>query len=225
MRFPEQQFKPKIDGAVGDRALLAEGRFRRFSGTIMDEMAVPGNRRQAGGKKLSQNTLRCNGGYKMIKRAKIVFKAIKIKNGNRRASGGAKMARKAAIAIFLAALVMVSALISTAQAADRKTRVVSFLSSGLKTAATAQSSAFDVSAYTEGQIFIDVTAEAGTSTLDVIVQTSPDNVTWYTHTTVAQITATGQTRAAVSNFGNYMRIAYTVAGTSMTFSVVGVFKN
>lgn len=161
----------------------------------------------------------------MIKRAKIVFKAIKIKNGMDGASGGAKIERKAAVAIFLAAIVMVLALISTAQAEDRKTRVVSFLSSGLKTAATAQSSAFDVSAYSEGQVFIDVTAEAAVSTLDVIVQTSPDNVTWYTHTTISQITATGQTRSAVSNFGNYMRIYYTVGGTSMTFSVVGVFKN
>lgn len=113
----------------------------------------------------------------------------------------------------------------SAQAGDRKTRKISFLSSGLKTAATAQSSAFDVSSYAEGQIFIDVTAEAGTSTLDITIQTSPDNATWYTHTTVAQITATGQTRAAVTNFGNYMRIYYIVGGTSFTFSVTGVMKN
>jgi hypothetical protein len=116
-------------------------------------------------------------------------------------------------------------LASPARAEDRKTRLVTFLSSGIKTAATAQSSAFEVSAYTEGQIFIDVTAEAGTSTLDVTVQTSPDNVTWYTHTTIGQISATGQTRAAVTNFGNYMRINYTVGGTSFTFSIVGIFKN
>ena len=70
-----------------------------------------------------------------------------------------------------------------------------------------------------------MTAEAGASNLDITIQTSPDNVTWYTHTTVGQITATGQTRAAVTNFGNYMRINYVVGGTSFTFSVVGVFKN
>jgi hypothetical protein len=108
---------------------------------------------------------------------------------------------------------------------DRKTRAITFLSSGLKTAATAQSTGFDVSAYNEGQVFVDVTAEGGASTLDITVQTSPDNVTWYTHTTIAQITATGQTRAAITNFGNYVRINYTVGGTSFTFSVVGVFKN
>jgi len=104
-------------------------------------------------------------------------------------------------------------------------RTITFLASGLKTAATAQSTGFDVSAYTEGQIFIDVTVEAGTSTLDITVQTSPDNAVWYTHTTVSQISAIGQTRAAVTNFGNYMRINYIVGGTSFTFSVTGVFKN
>lgn len=108
---------------------------------------------------------------------------------------------------------------------DRKTRVITLLSSGTYTAATANSTAFDVSAYTEGQIFVDVTAEAATSTLDIIIQVSPDNSVWYTHTTVSQITATGQYRAAITNCGNYLRINYTVGGTSFTFSVTGVFKN
>jgi hypothetical protein len=123
--------------------------------------------------------------------------------------------------ILIAQLVAVSAL----RADDRKTRVITFLSSGIKTAATAQSTAFDVSAYTEGQIFIDVTVEAGTSTLDITIQTGPDNATWYTHTTVGQISAIGQTRTAITNFGNYLRINYIVGGTSFTFSVTGVFKN
>ena len=125
------------------------------------------------------------------------------------------------VVIFIAAFIAVS----PARADDRKTRQVVFLSGGLRTAATAQSTGFDVSAYTEGQIFIDVTAEASTSTLDITIQTSPDNAVWYTHTTVGQISAIGQTRAAVTNFGNYMRINYTVGGTSFTFSVTGVFKN
>jgi len=124
-------------------------------------------------------------------------------------------------AIFIAEIVTAS----PARADDRKTRVITLLSSGIKTAATAQSTAFDVSSYTEGQIFIDVTVEAGTSTLDITVQTSPDNAAWYTHTTVGQISAIGQTRAAVTNFGNYLRINYVVGGTSFTFSVTGVFKN
>lgn len=128
----------------------------------------------------------------------------------------------AALAVILGVQLVMASLLP---AEDRKTRLVTFLASGLKTAGTAQSSAFDVSAYAEGQIFVDVTAEAGTSTLDVTVQSSPDNVTWYTHTIVGQITATGQTVAELANFGKWMRISYTVGGTSMTFSVVGMFKN
>jgi len=127
--------------------------------------------------------------------------------------------------ISILVVLALQVLATNAQAEDRKTRAITFLSSGLKTAATAQSTGFDVSAYNEGQVFVDVTAEGGASTLDITVQTSPDNITWYTHTTIAQITATGQTRAAISNFGNYVRINYTVGGTSFTFSVVGVFKN
>ena len=133
--------------------------------------------------------------------------------------------KRMAAMILVAIIATATAVIPPAEAQDHKTRVITFLSSGLKTAATAQSTAFDVSAYSEGQIFIDVTVEGGVSTLDVTIQASPDNVTWYTHTTVAQITGTGQTRTAITNFGNYLRINYTVGGTSFTFSVVGVFKN
>lgn len=122
-----------------------------------------------------------------------------------------------AIALFLAA--------DFAMAGDRKTRVVTFLASGVRTAATAQSSGFEVSAYAEGQILINATAESGTSTLDIIIETSDDNSTYYTHTTIGQITATGKTRQAITNFGKYVRINYTVGGTSFTFAIVGVFKN
>ncbi|MGD0020825.1 MAG: hypothetical protein ABSC54_00835 [Smithellaceae bacterium] len=128
-----------------------------------------------------------------------------------------------------ASLVIVSVLILTPfspiAAADHATRVISFLSSGVKTAATVQTSAFEVSAYTEGQIFVDVTVEASTSTLDITIQTSPDNITWFTHTAMTQITGTGQYRQAITNFGKYVRLSYTVGGTSYTFSVTGVFKN
>ncbi|MCE5212987.1 MAG: hypothetical protein LLG40_15705 [Deltaproteobacteria bacterium] len=135
------------------------------------------------------------------------------------------MAGRRGFAIFLAVLIATATLISPVWAQDHKTRVITLSSSGLKTAATSQTSAYDVSAYSEGQIFVDVTAEGSVSTLDIIIQTSPDNVTWYTHTTMSQITATGQVRQAITNFGNYIRIYYTVGGTSFTFSVTGVFKN
>ena len=49
--------------------------------------------------------------------------------------------------------------------------------------------------------------------------------TYYTHTTMSQITATGQYRQAITNFGSYVRLNYTVGGTSFTFAAVGDFKN
>jgi len=159
------------------------------------------------------------------KRFKWPLKALFQYRTANEARNGLKIQPRPNLACVLAALVLIVTPFWQVMAADHTTRTITFLSSGIKTAATSQSSTFDVSAYTEGQIFVDVTAEGGSSTLDIIIQTSPDNVTWYTHTTISQITATGQTRAAVSNFGNYMRIYYTVGGTSFTFSVVGVFKN
>ncbi|MFA5423043.1 MAG: hypothetical protein WC374_04230 [Phycisphaerae bacterium] len=161
----------------------------------------------------------------MKKRFKMAFKPLFRFVTINRAGRGGKIENRHGFAVCVAALVMVLTLISPVWAQDHKTRLISFSSSGVKTAATSQTSAFDVSAYSEGQIFVDVTAESGTSTLDIIIQTSPDNVTWYTHTTISQITATGQTRQAITNFGNYLRIYYTVGGTSFTFSVSGVFKN
>lgn len=123
------------------------------------------------------------------------------------------------------ALLAVIALVTSADAADRKTRVIAFLSSGTFTAATAFSTGFDVSAYNEGQILVNVTAEADTSTLDITVQTSDDNSTYYDHTACAQITATGQYRYAITNFGKYVRLKCVVGGTSFTFEAAGVFKN
>lgn len=114
---------------------------------------------------------------------------------------------------------------SPAGAGDHATRNVTFKASGAVTASTAQTSGFDVSAYIEGQILTNITAESGVSTLDITVQTSDDNSTYYDHTTCTQRTATGQYRTAITNFGKYIRLSYTVGGTSMTFAVVGVFKN
>jgi len=135
--------------------------------------------------------------------------------------------RGIALAAILAALVglILQVLAVPAQAADHKTRTIALLSSGTYTAATGYSTAFDVSAYSEGQVFVSVTAEADVSTLDVTIQVSPDNTTWYTHTTIGQITATGQTRQAISNFGNYVRIKYVIGGTSFALSITGVFKD
>lgn len=161
----------------------------------------------------------------MINRVKMRFKALSPVGIGNGASEGVKIKIRRCLTRSLAAFIIILTLVLPSAASDHATRTITLLSSGVKTAATAQSTAFDVSAYQEGQILVDVTVEASTSTLDIVIQTSPDNVTWYTHTTISQITATGQYRQAITNFGKYLRISYTVGGTSYTFSVVGVFKN
>ena len=133
------------------------------------------------------------------------------------------MRKKLLISVLIIPLLLSFAFIS--QAADRRVKNITFLSSGAVTAATAQSSSFNISAYNEGHIYVYVTVESGTSTLYIIIQTSPDDSEWYTHTTISQISATGNTLEKITNMGEYMRIYYTVGGTSMTFSVKGVFKN
>jgi hypothetical protein len=129
------------------------------------------------------------------------------------------------VAAMWAALIILLVLIRVCDAGDRQTTVITFLSSGTYTAGVGYSTGFNVSAYHEGHVLVNVTAEAGTSTLDIIVQTSDDNSTYYDHTTCAQITATGQYRFAVTNFGKYVRLKYTVGGTSFTFAASGVLKN
>jgi len=143
----------------------------------------------------------------------------------RRAAVWAKMGLSVGLFCLVFGFMMGFALLNPSYADDRKTSVITFLSSGTYTAATAYSTGFGVSAYAEGQILVNVTAEAGTSTLDITIQTSDDNSTYYDHTTCAQITATGQYRFAVTNFGKYVRLKYIVGGTSFTFQAVGVFKN
>ena len=135
------------------------------------------------------------------------------------------LTRNRLIGVILLILALIFALCSDVRADDRKTRVVTFKASGIVTASTAQTTGFEVSAYTEGQLLVNVTAEGATSTLDITVQTSDDNSTYYDHTSCAQITATGQYRTAITNFGKYVRLSYVVGGTSFTFAVVGVFKN
>lgn len=133
--------------------------------------------------------------------------------------------RRSLLTALTGVLTGIFVLAPVSYADDRKVRVITFLASGTRTAATAQSSGFDVSAYTEGQILVNVTAESGVSTLDIIIETSDDDSTYYTHTTMNQITATGKVRQAIANFGKYVRLNYTVGGTSFTFAAVGVFKN
>ncbi|MEW6095366.1 MAG: hypothetical protein AB1567_02400 [bacterium] len=80
--------------------------------------------------------------------------------------------------------------------------------------------------YTNAQVFLDITAASGTSpTLDVTIEYSPDGSRWFTHTSFSQKTTTGKDTLRISSLGAYMRIKYTIAGTtpSFTFSVDIVF--
>lgn len=81
------------------------------------------------------------------------------------------------------------------------------------------SNSFKIKTSSSIRLYIDVTAEVGTTTLDIIIQTSPDNVKWYDAATVDQISATGQYTDTATVIGPYIRIKYTIAGTSFTFSV------
>jgi len=123
-----------------------------------------------------------------------------------------------------------------AHASDRATRQITMLSSTAVTASSAATSSYLIDDYTEGTIYIDVTAESGVSTLDVQVQSSPDNSEWYTFdesekvetdnfVTSDKIVETGNYVINISNIGKYIRCYYTVTGTSMTFSINSVFKN
>lgn len=81
----------------------------------------------------------------------------------------------------------------------------------------------------EGLMLLDVTAVSGTNpTLNVKVQTSPDNANWFDlpNGAFTQLTAAGKQALKTDNFGKYIRVAYTISGTNpgFTFSVVFVGK-
>lgn len=88
---------------------------------------------------------------------------------------------------------------------------------------------FDFATYSEVYLALDVTAVTGTvPTLDIKVQISPDGVIWYDEgTSFTQVTAASRPPVKkITNFGKNVRIAYTIGGTtpSFTFSLVPVVK-
>jgi hypothetical protein len=92
------------------------------------------------------------------------------------------------------------------------------------------SSVVDLGAYAGGEIWILATAKTGTSpTLNVAFESCASNSAsaCVTHTAATQLTDTGSARFAVSNFGRYGRVSWTIGGSDTpgyTFSIVGVFK-
>ena len=100
----------------------------------------------------------------------------------------------------------------------RVTKITELLASAKRTAETYYSSTVNVGRYHEAEVFVDVTAETATATLDVTIQTSPDGTTWFTHTSFDQITATGQSVKRISIIGHYLRVKYVVAGEGADFT-------
>lgn len=129
---------------------------------------------------------------------------------------------------ILGALVVCFAAVSVGgvQAGDRKTNVITFASSATHTAGATTSSGFLVGKYQEAVILINVTTVTGTPTLDIDIETSDDNTMFYHHTRLDTIRIVDTIAFKISNFGKYVRVVHTVAGsTSMTYTIKGVFKN
>ncbi len=93
------------------------------------------------------------------------------------------------------------------------------LSSASRTS-SGTSNSFKVRASYAIRLYVDVTVEPGSATLDIVIQTSPDNSKWYTAATMAQIVVIGQYTGTASIIGPYMRISYTIGGSNgFTFGV------
>ena len=68
-------------------------------------------------------------------------------------------------------------------------------------------------------VFAEVTAASGTTpTLDLAIQVSHDNTNWSALSSFTQITGTGNSINAATNYGKYVRISYTIAGASASFT-------
>ena len=89
--------------------------------------------------------------------------------------------------------------------------------------ANGQGEPVEVSEYLEAHVMLDVTAASGMiPTLDLVIETSPDRINWFTHTTFSQKTGTGKDLRTLSNLGKFLRARWAIGGTtpSFTFSAV-----
>lgn len=107
-------------------------------------------------------------------------------------------------------------------------RTINLLASALRGAQVSTATASqDATGYRDLVCLVNVSAAAGTTkTLDLKVQDSLDQTTWYDLVTVPTISGTGQfverLGGVTSPFGPYLRGVYTIAGTgtpTFTFSL------
>lgn len=106
-------------------------------------------------------------------------------------------------------------------------QLLTLLASATKTA-TGQTDAIDASGVDELSVFLNVTDVSGTSpTLDVVIQDSPDGTTWYDKESFTQATAATSEAKRLTNFGKFVRVKYTIGGTtpSFTFEVKATGRN
>ena len=90
-----------------------------------------------------------------------------------------------------------------------------------------ETNGYDFGDATECLLMVEVTAASGAGKqLDVIVQTSHDNVNWFDHSTFSAITDTGNFIDSVTQYGKYLRVSYKITGTtpSFTFKITAVRK-
>lgn len=110
----------------------------------------------------------------------------------------------------------------TSQGIADNTKEIVLQAEGTAVTANGSVAGVDVSSYKEALLFIDVTAVTGsTPTLNLYVETYDFNsAKWYTvpGVTIAQITAAGQVVAALTNFGETIRLRAVVGGTSPSFT-------
>jgi len=111
----------------------------------------------------------------------------------------------------------------------RQTKTITFQSAGtLSGTGISYSSPFDVSGYSQMDLYINVTSISGTSpSLTISFQSgSAEADAGYTVTTFASIGATGKYNKQVTQIGAFAQLEYVLAGTSPAFGVtiVGIAK-
>jgi len=94
------------------------------------------------------------------------------------------------------------------------------LASAVRTT-SGQTNSYRVDEFFEGIVFVDVTGVAGGGALVVQVECSPDDVNFYELPggTFTSIAAASKKTKCINNFGKYLRLLYTITGTSVTFSI------
>lgn len=105
--------------------------------------------------------------------------------------------------------------------------IITFLPSASRTSSGNSGNAIFAGENKEAIVYLDVTAVTGTSpTLDVVIQDTIDGTNFDTVDSFTQATTTGREVKRINNFSRYMRISYTIGGTTpdFTFSVKAYIK-